>query len=105
MESQPENNAMLTAGISWPDVAQTFHHVRYHFFNGAGRLLLETPLSIDRSAQEIDASTLAITASVRITRRLHWWLLGFGADVEVVGPVHLRAEIRQCLAMASSRYA
>ena len=75
-----------------------------HFYNNAGLHLLETPLSTDQSAQRIDESTLIITASVRDTPRLHWWLLGFGADVEVVGPDHLREDIRQSLATASSRY-
>jgi predicted DNA-binding transcriptional regulator YafY len=75
-----------------------------HFFNGAGLHLLETQLSEDQTVREIDESALAITASVRNTRRLHWWLLGFGADVEVIGPAHLREDIRQSLATASSRY-
>jgi predicted DNA-binding transcriptional regulator YafY len=75
-----------------------------HFFNGAGLHLLETPLSLDQSERKIDGTTLAITASVFNTRRLHWWLLGFGADVEVVGPAHLREDVRQSLAVASSRY-
>lgn len=75
-----------------------------HFFNGAGLHLLETPLSVDQTAREIEESTLAITASVRNTRRLGWWLLGFGADVEVVGPAHLRENIRQSLALAGGRY-
>lgn len=75
-----------------------------HFYNGAGLHLLETPLSAEQSVQKLDESTLAIKATVRNTRRLHWWLLGFGADIEVVGPVHLREDIRQSLATASSRY-
>lgn len=75
-----------------------------HFFNQAGSHLLETPLSIDQSARQLDAGTLAITASVFNTPRLRWWLLGFGADVEVLGPAQLREDIKQSLAVANSRY-
>lgn len=74
------------------------------FYNHAGLHLLETPLSFDQSALEIDATTLEITASVFNTRRLHWWLLGFGADVEVVGPTHLREDIRLSLVAANCHY-
>ena len=60
------------------------------FYHGAGFHLKETPLSSDQQVNEIDEQTLEVTATVRDNRRFRWWLLGFGADVEVVGPNHMR---------------
>jgi predicted DNA-binding transcriptional regulator YafY len=73
-------------------------------FNGRGRHLLETPLTADQLVRKIDDSTLAITATVLDTRRLRWWLLGFGGDVEVVRPVALRKYMRQEILAATARY-
>lgn len=60
------------------------------FYNGAGFHLKETPLSADQQVNEIDERTLEVTAMVRDNRRFRWWLLGFGADVEVISPSVLR---------------
>lgn len=73
-------------------------------FNGRGRHLLETPLSTDQDVRKIDESTLEITATLLDTRRLRWWLLGFGGDIEVVGPAPLRKDIRKENLNAIARY-
>ncbi|GHT90247.1 hypothetical protein FACS1894101_2540 [Betaproteobacteria bacterium] len=54
-----------------------------------GTHLLETPLSTDQSAREIDEDTLEITATVVDSGMLEWWLNGFGEDVWEVSRVEL----------------
>ena len=36
-----------------------------------------------------------VTATVRDTLQLRWWLLGFGEQVEVIGPETLREEFAE----------
>ena len=57
--------------------------------------LTESRLSADhRTTPQTDGRTL-IEATVADTADLRWWLLGFGAAVEVVGPASLRAEFEE----------
>ncbi len=63
------------------------------------RVLSETPLSQD---QQIDGEVL--TATVRDTWQLRWWILSQGAGVEVCGPDELRMAIGQELNRASELY-
>lgn len=74
------------------------------FYDGAGFHLKETPLSKDQRVREIDEQTLEVTATVRDNRRFRWWLLGFGADVEVFSSSNLRDDLRQQLGKAVMRY-
>ncbi len=74
------------------------------FYDGAGFHLKETPLSIDQRVCKIDEQTLEVTATVRDNRRFRWWLLGFGADLEVVEPEELRNLIWDHLLMSVGRY-
>ena len=55
--------------------------------------LLETPLSPDQVITPIDADRVRLVATVLDTPQLRWWLLGFGARVEVVAPGPLRSEL------------
>lgn len=64
------------------------------------RVLSETPLSQD---QQIAGRVL--TATVRDTWQLRWWILSQGAGVEVLGPEELRRGIAQELQQAAARYA
>lgn len=75
-----------------------------HFFNGAGFHLKETPLSIGQKTRDIDANTLEVVAKVRDNKRFRWWLLGFGADVEVRKPSAFRKGIAQTLQESLARY-
>ncbi|MBC3807042.1 WYL domain-containing protein [Undibacterium seohonense] len=68
------------------------------FYNGAGFHLKETPLSADQQVNEIDEQTLEVTATVLDNRRFRWWLLGFGEDVEVLGPCEIKAELGRIFA-------
>lgn len=74
------------------------------FHNGAGFHLKETPLSSDQTVRDIDNQTLEVFATVRDNKRFHWWLLGFGADVEVLAPPSLRSMVAQKLRLAAAFY-
>ncbi len=68
-------------------------------------ILEETPLAADQIIKTIDDKWNSIEAAVADTAQLRWWLLSFGARVEVLAPEELRAEMRDtCRAMAE-RYA
>ena len=59
---------------------------------GAAGHLHETPLSEDQIISD-DPDTpgwVKVTATVQETEQLYWWLLGFGAQLEVLGPARLR---------------
>jgi len=74
------------------------------FFRGAALHLYETPLSLDQTIADLDADHVMVTATVRDTEQLHWWLLGFGSLVTVVSPHNVRDAIAQELANASRAY-
>lgn len=74
------------------------------FYNGAGFHLKETPLSAQQRVLEIDARTLEVIATVRDNRRFRWWLLGFGADVNIVKPLSLRKFVSNQMQNALVQY-
>ncbi len=55
--------------------------------------LVETPLSEDQVIESVDADHVCVTATVRDTAQLEWWLLGFGSSVLVLEPVALAVRI------------
>ncbi len=55
---------------------------------GAGRHLLETPLSSDQEVRTFKTH-LVVTATVTETEQLKWWLRGFGDAVQVRSPLDL----------------
>lgn len=59
------------------------------FSRTAAAHLIETPLSEDQTIEELDADHVLVTASVRDTAQLDWWLCGFGPLVEVHEPPDL----------------
>jgi predicted DNA-binding transcriptional regulator YafY len=52
--------------------------------------LYETPLSEDQTITESGTDYVVVTATVRDTAQLEWWLSGFGASVEIREPPDLR---------------
>jgi predicted DNA-binding transcriptional regulator YafY len=67
--------------------------LRARFDQDAAYHLYETPISDDQVLLEAEDGTVELAASVHDTAQLHWWLLGFGASVEVVAPEALRDQI------------
>jgi len=63
-----------------------------NFKGRAGDHLYETPINASQSLQKLDDGTL-LTAHLEHTQELVWWILGFGASVEVVEPQGLREEV------------
>ncbi len=55
--------------------------------------LYETPLSKDQNITEYNPECVLVTATVMDNEQLYWWLLGFGAQVEVIEPEHLRQKM------------
>jgi len=55
--------------------------------------LYETPLSPDQELTPEGDGWTRLTATVAETAQLRWWILGFGANVEVCAPEGIRARI------------
>jgi len=53
----------------------------------------ETPLSIDQQIVEYSEGHVLLSATVVDNEQLYWWLLGYGAQVQVLEPKHLRQQI------------
>jgi predicted DNA-binding transcriptional regulator YafY len=62
------------------------------FTTVAAEHLRETPLSNDQSIEADQEGWVTIQATVSDTSQLRWWLMGFGDQVEVLGPATLRKE-------------
>lgn len=90
-------------GLGFGEVGETVQLV-LHMFNNAGSHLKETGLSKDQVVTDVAPGEHRIEATVQLTRRLRWWLLAFGSDVEVLGPPALRDEIESQLQQAIKRY-
>lgn len=68
---------------------------------GLAAILRETPLADD---QTIEPANGLLCATVPDTMQLHWWILGQGADIEVLEPPELRARIAHTLQEALGQY-
>ena len=74
------------------------------FTEAAGEHLFETPLSLDQNITEAEDGFLMVTATIPNTPQLLWWLLGFGAGVEVISPASLRKHIAETITKAAKTY-
>ena len=61
---------------------------------GAAYHLQETPLSEDQQITARKDERVQVTATVKESQQLRWWLLGFGDQLEVVRPKRLRDKFR-----------
>lgn len=66
--------------------------------------LSETPLSKQQTLIKVDDHHYQLTAKVTNTQQLRWWILGFGAGVEVLQPMSLRQEIHDNLTQTLAHY-
>ena len=89
-------------GFGWP----TGRKIRLVaiFDHGPAQTLGETPLSRDQTITELDGKRFKLTATLQETKELHWWLLSFGPEVEVVEPKELRARMRTLVGSSARRY-
>ena len=74
-----------------------------NFKGRAGDHLYETPINASQSLQKLDDGTL-LTTHLEHTQELVWWILGFGASVEVVEPQGLREEVADEVLRAQKLY-
>jgi len=75
------------------------------FARAAATHLYETPVSEDQVIESFDAEHVTVTANVRDTLQLEWWLLGLVASVEVLQPLELRARMTAQILEAAHLYA
>lgn len=75
------------------------------FEPGYGDHLQESLLSKDQQVEEMDGDKLKITATVADTPQLRWWLMSFGAGVEVISPPNFRTEMAAEYQILSTKYA
>ncbi|MGH8189834.1 MAG: helix-turn-helix transcriptional regulator [Rhodanobacteraceae bacterium] len=89
-------------GFDWPVGKEIALKLRLNPF--VARYLEERPLSREQSLVPVKGEeVLRLTASVRDTMHLRWWLLSYGTGVEVLGPASLRRWMRdKTEAMAAS---
>ncbi|MBT4131785.1 MAG: WYL domain-containing protein, partial [Candidatus Marinimicrobia bacterium] len=57
--------------------------------------LRETPLSHNQGIRPFEDDWVIVSCRIKETQQLRWWLLGFGAQVEVLQPRHLRAWFKE----------
>jgi len=74
------------------------------FTRSAAAHLVETPLSEDQSIEDIDDDHVVVTATVRDTAQLDWWLLGFGPLVEIKEPIELRQRMSEATYSMTATY-
>ncbi|MBT3966559.1 MAG: WYL domain-containing protein [Gammaproteobacteria bacterium] len=74
------------------------------FSKEAALHLDETPLSRDQELSNTQDERVRLTATVRNTDRLRWWLRGFGHLVEVISPSTLRNEFIELTKLNASLY-
>ncbi len=68
------------------------------FTKPASKHFFETPISSNQEIEEVDEKFNKVSVTVDDTKEFRWWLLGFGAQVEVLAPEELREEFT-CIAM------
>ena len=74
------------------------------FYGIAAKRLADTPLSDDMQINELTHDCREVTATVRDTKELRKFLLGFGALAEVIAPAQLRDDIKNELKACLRRY-
>lgn len=89
-------------GFEYPEGAPIQLVVR--FDRDAAWHLYETPLSSDQQITAEDNDWVRLTATVNDTSLLRWWLLGFGAGVEVLEPATLRTVMAETVRQMAARY-
>ena len=78
--------------------------VKLRFYDGAGDHLEETPVSATQTLTRRPSGDIDLVVTLPITEQFKWWILGFAENVEVISPAKLRADIRDRLIAAGSRY-
>jgi predicted DNA-binding transcriptional regulator YafY len=78
--------------------------VKLRFDRRRGETLIETPLSTDQEIIDDGPNFLLVVATVPLTPELRRWVLGFGAEVEVLEPASLRREVIRSVQRTQAQY-
>ncbi len=63
------------------------------FTKEAAQHLYETPLNATQTIEETESEKAIVRAEISDNAQLRWWILGFGDQVEVIGPIKLRQDM------------
>jgi len=86
------DNIINSGSFDYADFEDKKIRLTVIFESVAAKHLSESPLSDDQTMIEKRDGRIQLTATVKDTRQLKWWLLGFGDQVEVMKPKRLRDE-------------
>jgi len=80
--------------------------IRFEFLmdKAAAQHIAESPLGLDQTVTDHPDGRKHFRVSVDNTQLLRWWILGYGAQIEVVSPVSLRTEIADIVKNAAGHY-
>lgn len=81
--------------------------IKLHLAFAAGAIghLFESPLAADQKITKQKDGRFLLKATVKETSELHWWLLGFGDNVEVIKPKALRKQFAGTFSNLATMYA
>lgn len=68
-------------------------------------ILDETPLGSNQIITPDVGSTYLLHVRVADSWQLRWWILSQGANIEIIGPAHIREKTRETLSQALAQYA
>lgn len=91
------------SAFSYPETFKTIK-LKARFDEGAAWHLTERKLSSDQILRKLSDSYYQLTATVKDTAELRWWLLRFGDGVEVLAPKSLREEFKVMTESMSRMY-
>ena len=85
---------------------KSFESIQLKFVvdNWVATHLSESRLSEGQQIERIDEERSTVTATVQNTEQLYWWLLGFGARVEVLEPIELREKMANTVKVLAEKY-
>lgn len=89
--------------FGYPESSDTVH-LEAVFTREAAAHLAECPLADDQQIVPNGTGHVRVRATVLDTKELRWWLLGFGDQVTVLGPVRLRDRMRDTVAGMAAAY-
>jgi predicted DNA-binding transcriptional regulator YafY len=93
----------VASGVFGYPVTRGTMRLRVLFDKGTAYHLQETPLATDQKMTAKEEGVL-VEATVPDSAQLRWWLLGFGDQVEVLGPAALRKEMAAVTSRSAARY-
>ncbi len=66
--------------------------------------VIETPLCKDQKIEDANDDGIIVTATIRETIELKWWILGLGERIKVLGPTSLRDDIARTVKETAKLY-